>query len=375
MRTRTRSGKTKKRPKRTAITPLRKEATSAIVRRPKPDDASCVAVYLASLGSDKSRASIHDALKRVIRVLNFRNPETGELVTVEQFPWEKIRYRHMMAIRSRLASSKKSIVVDGVVTEVEVRPLSPSTVNHTLSAVRGILDVAWKQRKITTNDYQRARSVKGIRGSRVEAGRHIKSKEIAKLFQMCGNGISGVRNGAVLAVLYGCGLRRSEVAGAMVQDLELDKKSLKIIGKGNKQRRLFLPPGTFQAVVDWMELRGPAPGPIFVALTRYGKITDRPITDEAIRKIVSKIERAARVKHISPHDFRRTYVGDLLEKGVDVVTVQKLAGHASPTTTARYDRRNEKTKKRAASLLEVPYSARKKKGAKPDDDGGADDDG
>lgn len=88
-------------------------------------------------------------------------------------------------------------------------------------------------------------------------------------------------------------------------------------------------------------------------------MTVQGITREAIFKICSKRALEARIPDFSPHDFHRTFVGDLLDAGADIVTVKDLAGHASIQTTARYDRRGQERLQHAMELLNTPYAGRK----------------
>lgn len=68
----------------------------------------------------------------------------------------------------------------------------------------------------------------------------------------------------------------------------------------------------------------------------------------------------AEVTDVHFHDLRRTFISDLLDKGVDIATVAKLAGHSNPQTTMRYERRKMETRRRAVSTLHVPYHRREK---------------
>ncbi len=84
------------------------------------------------------------------------------------------------------------------------------------------------------------------------------------------------------------------------------------------------------------------------------------MTNRAVYDLLEKRGDQAGLKKFSPHDTRRTTIGDLLDAGVDIATFVKMAGHSSVQTTARYDRRGEQAKKRAAGVIYVPYHRRGK---------------
>lgn len=291
-------------------------------------------VYLASI-SKSSQRPVAQSLRVIAAIFGF--------VDFDSVPWGAVRYEHTQAIRSQLAET-----------------CSASTANRHLSALRGVLKDAWRLGYMSAEDYQRAVDLKTVKGTKVpqaEAGRHLASGEIAALINTCYDDTkAGLRDAAILAIGYGCGLRRSELAGLELADYDDDGKSIHVRnGKGNKERLTYLPEGTIAAIRGWLSVRGDTPGPLFYSIRRGDHLENKGITDQAVYNILASRAAAAGVKKFSPHDLRRTCAGDLIDAGVDISTVQRILGHANVNTTVGYDRRPATAKKKAAGKLHVPY--------------------
>lgn len=307
-------------------------------------DRNPALVYLASI-SESSRRPVTQSLNAIAAILGFERVEDGDgkEITFMFVPWGAIRYEHTQAIRSRLEER-----------------YSPSTGNRHLSALRGVLNDAWRLEYMTAENYQRAVDLKPIKGQKVaqaESGRHLDSGEIRGLMDACNDSTSaGTRDAAIIAIGYGCGLRRSEIAGIELADYDSENESIKIRnGKGNKERIAYLPAGAVAALGAWLAIRGDGAGPLLYSFRRGDHMEAKGLTDQAIYNILASRAALAGVKAFTPHDLRRTFAGDLLDAGEDISTVQKMMGHSNVNTTAGYDRRDSKAKKKAASKLHVPY--------------------
>jgi site-specific recombinase XerD len=299
-----------------------------------PASTKAAGTFLASLTTPAGRHTQRQALVVIARICGF---------SLEEMPWAQLRYEHTQFVRAELAQK-----------------YAPATANRFLSAMRRVLKECWRLGYMTAEDFQRACDISPIIGETVPAGRGLDSDEILLLMDACHRDTTpaGARDAAVIGILYMCGLRRAELSGLDLADLEPKTGALKILGKRRKERMAYVVGGAWNALEDWLRIRGNQPGAIFHPVNLGGIIVPVRLSAQAIYVALRKRAKEADVKRFSPHDLRRSFVSDLLDAGADLVTVAKMAGHSNVETTARYDRRPERAKQKAAGLLHLPYTSR-----------------
>ncbi|WP_019505894.1 tyrosine-type recombinase/integrase [Pleurocapsa sp. PCC 7319] len=311
---------------------LYSQAAQLKLHEPVPVTLHPAAVYLSSL-SQGSRRSMLSSLNAIARLLTEGECDAFSL------DWSKLRYHHTAAVRTALKQR-----------------LAPTTTNKMLVALRRVLTEAYRLDLIDANDFHKAVDISNVKGTGKLRGRALTGGEIESLISCCHEqgGAIAIRDAAVLAILRCGGIRRQELVRLQIADLDLATGELTIErGKGGKFRIVYLTNEAIAMVEEWLEIRGNHPGALICPVNKGGNITLRHFAEDGdgIYKLVKARATMAGVKHFSPHDFRRTFCSDLLAEGEDVFTVQELAGHASPATTAKYDRRGEGRKRRAVKRL------------------------
>lgn len=303
---------------------------------PVPPSLSPAMLYLAGLGSDNSQRTMLIFLRSAVAAMTDRTTRDVDKAEALSFPWHQLQPDTARLLR---AAVDKRFQLDHA--------------NGCLSAVRGVLNAA----DLMTP--QLAKALKTIRGEHIaRRGRHLEIGEKRKLFRVIakGNDKSSARDAALLGIGLTCGLRVSEIVGLDREDYDRPKGELLVRnGKGRKDRRLFVTNSAEDALLDWLTVRGEEPGPLFYRIRKGGEIKRERLSPSGVEDVLRRLAGRAGLPRFAVHDMRRTMAGDLLEAGEDIVTVQQLMGHASVTTTAKYDRRPEERRREAQARLTIPY--------------------
>lgn len=176
------------------------------------------------------------------------------------------------------------------------------------------------------------RKGRALAGSQTLAGRHA---------------LSIVRDLAILEVIYSSGIRVSELVGLDMNDVDLGAGTIKVLGKGGKERIAFLGEHAVDSVKEYLRLRGPylRETPLFTVAGRHA-LAGRHVLESGQRIYPRMVQRLMRKyagksginKTPTPHSLRHTFATHLLDAGVDLRTIQEMLGHSRLSTTARYAR-------------------------------------
>jgi site-specific recombinase XerD len=285
---------------------------------PQSDKVTPFSQYINSLKAPKSK-------RTMIQILNMIAEHLGDNeFDAQDYPWHEVTKEDTGAVRDWMTEQ-----------------YAPATTNKGLSALRGVLKEAWRMGLMDIRDYWSAISIPNIENHTEKVGRLIEDAEIQRILSMCQESESdcGIRDYAMIALMYATGARRSEVVNLDIADFDANANSLAFREtKGWKDRTVFIGKDIAVILSAWVALLD-TPGALFRRISKADRIIEGRLTDQGLYHILADRAQQAMVSNITPHDFRYTFISKMINNGVDLVTVAKIVGHVDVKQTMAYDRR------------------------------------
>ena len=218
--------------------------------------------------------------------------------------------------------------VRGWLAALHTRGLDPVSVVRKLAAVRSFYRFLVRRGVVASNP---ARELRGPRPTR-KLVNFLPADEAAALVEAEAlGGAARARDVAILELLYATGLRVSELAGLDVESIDRDAQTVRVFGKGRKERIVPYGVPAARALDAYLGREARGQGPVFKN-ARGGRLGVR-----SIRALVARAAGAAGVtRRVSPHTLRHSFATHLLDRGADLRMIQELLGHSRLSTTQRY---------------------------------------
>ncbi len=228
------------------------------------------------------------------------------------------------------------VIVRGYVMSLSKKELSHTTINHYLSSLRSFFKYLLRHQVVKENPFALVSSLK----------QNIRNPDFLYEDEMMGlldsietDTLLGVRNKALLELMYASGLRCSEVVNLTLSHIDFDEQMLNIIGKGSKQRYVPFHDYAKDWLIDYIEgarmelMAAHHQNHDFVFVNRLGG----PLTNRGVEKIIDQVmKHYDPLKKIHPHTIRHSFATHLLNAGMDIRVVQELLGHSHLSTTQVY---------------------------------------
>jgi integrase len=224
--------------------------------------------------------------------------------------------------------------------QLEAKKLAASTINVRLAAVRRLAYEAADAGLLSPELVAGIRRVKGVPQLGRRVGNWLSAAEGEKLLSATGAGtLRHKRDAAIVALLLGCGLRRSEVVALNVADIQRREDHwaiVDLVGKAGHVRTVPVPAWVKTAVDRWTESASVGNGRLFRSIRKDGTVWGNGITQNVVWYVVKAGAARAGITALAPHDLRRTCARLCHAAGGELEQIQFLLGHASVQTTERY---------------------------------------
>jgi site-specific recombinase XerD len=223
---------------------------------------------------------------------------------------------------------------------LESRRLAANTINQQLAAVRRLAHEAADSGLLSPELAAGISRVKGVKQLGFRAGNWLSAEQSSQVLRHAlGETMRAKRDYAMLAMLFGCGFRRSELVGLELDEIQMRQGHwavVDLVGKGGHIRTVPIPNWVKSALDQWTLAAGVREGRIFRAVARMGKVWGNGISQNVVWYVVKTCCERAGLEHIAPHDLRRACAKLCHSSGGELEQIQFLLGHASVQTTERY---------------------------------------
>lgn len=211
------------------------------------------------------------------------------------------------------------------------KKISNKSISRHLSSLRTYYDFLKKENIVTENIF------KNVKNPKIEKTipNFISHDKLNEIFTSFNDSNLDIRNRLVIELLYATGLRVGELVNIKIKDIDFGAQSIKVLGKGSKERYVFYNNTTKEVLKKYLVVRKK----LQKKENDYLLLNDKgtPIKEASVRKIIQTTLMKCGIKSkITPHTFRHTFATDLLNQGLDLVNVKELLGHASLNTTSIY---------------------------------------
>ena len=223
---------------------------------------------------------------------------------------------------------------------LESRGLAANTINQQLAAVRRLAHEAADAGLLSPELAAGISRVKGVKQLGFRSGNWLSAAQSSAVLQRAsGTSMRAKRDYAMLAMLFGCGFRRSELVGLELDEIQIRQGHwavVDLVGKAGHIRTVPIPEWVKAALDQWTDAAGVRTGRLFRAVARTGKVWGAGISQNVVWYVVKSCCERVGLEHIAPHDLRRTCAKLCHDSGGELEQIQFLLGHVSVQTTERY---------------------------------------